>query len=444
MGALLMSLALALASLVPAERQAFVASLTPEEALVLQYHWPFWARPNQLPPSTDYGTWLVLSGRGFGKTRIGAEQVHTWAQELGDGGRIALIGKDPPDVRKTMIEGESGLMACAPPWFRPDFEPGLRQLTWPNGCLAFTYSSEVPDQLRGPQHHKYWGDELCKWKRPQETWDNLQFGLRLGDNPQGIITTTPRPIPTLREILADESTVITRGSTYENRGNLPAKFLAYLLRKYEGTRLGRQELHAELLTDTPGALWTLALIESCRVREAPPMRRLGIAIDPAGKKGDAGDEEPESDGPAETGIVVGGIGEDGLPYVLEDLSESYSPGEWGRKVVAHYQTRKADFVIAEANNGGDMVEHVVRVAARDMGVTVNVKQVHASRGKFTRAEPVSALYEQRRARHVGMFPELEDQMSTWVPGQRSPDRMDALVWLMTKLVLDDADEVWLR
>lgn len=433
-GRLLMSLALTLATLTPAQRASFVETLTSEEALVLQYHWPFWARPNQLAPEGEWATWLVLAGRGFGKTRVGAEQVHSWAQELGAGGRIALIGKDPGDVRKTMIEGESGLQACAPPWFYPTYEPAKLELTWPNGCRAFAYSAEVPDKLRGPQHHKFWGDELCKWAQAQDTWDNLQFGLRLGDNPQGVITTTPRPIATLREILADPTTVITRGSTFDNQANLPGRFLDRLLRLYEGTRLGRQELNAEVLGDTPGALWTLKGIEACRTRTAPERYvRVGVAIDPGAsdpKKAESAEEQ------AETGIVAGGLDDAGMPYVLHDVSGHYTPAEWGKRAVELYTELQADFIIAEANNGGEMVRHVVETAARDLRTHVHVRLVHASRGKLTRAEPVSALYEQQRARHLGVFPELEDQMTTWVPGQKSPDRMDALVWLITALALD--------
>lgn len=446
-GAALMSIALLITSLTPAERVEFLHQLTPREALVFQHTWKYWARPKQLPPTDkDWSTWLVLAGRGFGKTRVGAEQMHEWAKEVGDVGRFALVGKDPADVRKTMIEGESGLQACAEPWFRPTYEPSLLELTWPNGCRAFAYSSETPDKLRGPQHHKFWGDELGKWKHPQDTWDNLQLGLRLGDNPQGVITTTPRPIPTLREILADPSTAVTRGSTYDNAANLPQKFLDVLLRKYEGTRLGRQELRAELLSDTPGALWTLAIIQKARVAygvKVPHLVRICIAIDPATSdphkvRPGGKSEAEEAEGHAETGIVVGGVDAEGTPYILEDASGHYSPGEWGDKAVELYHTYQADCVIAEVNQGGAMVEHVVKVAARDKRTTVPVRTVHATRGKQTRAEPVSSLYEQKRVRHVGAFPELEDQMTTWVPGMKSPDRMDALVWLVTALAIDMA------
>jgi phage terminase large subunit-like protein len=435
-----MSIALTLASWSHLEREAFVASLTPHEALVLKHAWVYWGRPEQLAPTDrQWATWLVLAGRGFGKTRVGAEQVHIWAEQLGEDGRIAMVGKDPSDIRKTMIEGESGLITCAAPWFTPIYEPSLLTLTWPNGCRGFTYSSETPDKLRGPQHHKFWADELCKWKHPQDTWDNLQMGLRLGDDPQGIVTTTPRPIATLKEILQDPMTVITRGSTFDNHHNLPARFLQRLLRLYAGTRLGRQELNAELLSDTPGALWTLKIIEACRVRRAPHLVRIGIAIDPAASSPQSAEA---SEGHAETGIVAGGLGlADGLPYVLRDVSDHYTPAEWGKKAVELYQELQADFIVAEANNGGEMVSHVVRTAARDLKTSVNVRMVHASRGKQTRAEPVSALYEQKRARHVGVFPDLEDQMATWVPGQKSPDRMDALVWLITELSISGAPDM---
>jgi phage terminase large subunit-like protein len=437
--ALLMSIALTIAALAPADRVKFVESLTPQEALVFKHDWTLWARSEQLPPTQrEWATWLALAGRGWGKTRVGAEQMHVWAKELGADGRLALVGKDPADVRKTMIEGESGLYACAPPWFVPTYEPSLRTLTWPNGCRAFTYSSEVPDDLRGPQHHKFWGDELCKWKHAQDTWDNLQFGLRLGDNPQGVITTTPRPIATLREIISDPTTVVTRGSTFANKANLPRRFLDQLLRRYAGTRLGRQELNAELLTDTPGALWTLKIIEACRVRKAPHLVRVGVAIDPAASSPKTAED---SEGHAETGIVAGGIDQYGTPYVLQDVSGQYTPAEWGKRAVQLYQELQADFILGEANNGGEMVSHVVNTAARDLKTSVNMQIVHASRGKQPRAEPVSALYEQKRAKHVGAFPDLEDQMSTWIPGQKSPDRMDALVWLITALAITGAPDM---
>jgi predicted phage terminase large subunit-like protein len=426
-GAALVSIALTLASLAPPDRATFIASLTTEEALVLQYTWAYWARPNQTIPQGDWSTWMVLAGRGFGKTRVGAQQVHQWATELGPSGRIALVGKDPADIRKTMVEGESGLLACAAPWFYPTFEPTKRVVVWPNGCRGFTYSAEVPDDLRGPQHHKFWGDELCKWRFPQETWDNLQFGLRLGDNPQGVVTTTPSRIKTLREILTDPGTVTTRGSTYDNAANLPQKFLDYLKRKYEGTTLGRQELFAELIEDVEGALWTHKMVDDQRVRQAPAMRKIVVAIDPAASSG------PDA---SETGIVVAGVGEDGHGYVLEDLSDRYTPDGWATKAVDAFDRHQADAIIAEKNNGGEMVEHTVRTVRK----LIPYRAVHASRGKRTRAEPVAALYEQKRVHHVGTFAQLEDQMTTWVPGMESPDRMDGLVWALTDLIVTGPGE----
>jgi phage terminase large subunit-like protein len=421
----MVSTALVLASLTGADRAAFVASLTSEEALVLQHTWTFWARPTQAAPGGDWSTWLVLAGRGFGKTRVGAEQVHQWARELGPEGRIALVGKDPADIRKTMIEGESGLLTCAAPWFRPVFEPSKREVVWPNGCHGFTYSAEVPDDLRGPQHHKFWGDELCKWRFPQETWDNLQFGLRLGDNPQGVVTTTPKLMPTLREILNDPMTATTRGSTYDNAANLPQKFLNHLRRKYEGTQLGRQELYADLIGDAEGALWTRAAIEAARVKVLPALRRIVVAIDPAATS---------SEDASETGIVVAAVGEDGHGYVIEDLSGQFTPDGWATIAVNAYKTQQADRIIAEQNNGGEMVEHTVRTVDK----AVSYRAVHASRGKRTRAEPVAALYEQGRIHHLGYLGNLEDQMCTWDAraGARSPDRMDALVWALTDLIID--------
>lgn len=416
----------------------FVDSLSNLEALILKYEWDLYARPAQRPPTGEWDTWIIMAGRGFGKTRPGAEQVRLWAEELGrdyGGGHIALVAKDPQDARDVMIEGESGILACSPPWFRPSYEPSKRLLTWPNGVIAHTYSAETPDDLRGPQHHKLWGDEPCKWKYGQDTWDMAEFGLRLGNNPQSLLTTTPRPVPFLTALLKEPGTRVTTGSTYENQVNLSSKFIKKMLRKYEGTRLGRQELHAEMLTDTPGALWTLDGIEATRVSKLPCELILAvIAIDPPAI-GPQDDSEVEEDDLADCGLVYGGKGEDGHMYVCGDYSEPLSPAAWGRKAVTHYDTLRLDRIVGEINHGGDMVEHVVRTAARDADVEIAFKKVTASRGKLTRAEPVAALYEQKRAHHVGMYPELEDQMTTWVPGMKSPDRMDAMVWMATETML---------
>ena len=297
---------LALAS--PEDRKAFLASLTDEEAAALAYDWHgFWARPKQLPPAGVWRVWLILAGRGWGKTRVGAEQVISWARTPKQ--RLALVAETAADVRDVVVEGESGILVCSPPGFQPRYEPSKRRLTWPNGTIATTYSGDAPEQLRGPQHHHAWCDEVAKWRYAQEAWDNLELGLRLGDHPQVVATTTPRPIPLLRQLLADTGTVVTRGSTYDNTVNMAPSFKVRILQRYEGTRLGRQELHAELLEDTPGALWTRTLLEQCRVSHVPTLTRIVVGVDPGG----------------DAGIVVAGVGEDDHGYVLEDLSVSGSP-----------------------------------------------------------------------------------------------------------------------
>lgn len=424
-----------------------MASLSDLERTLLHYSWPLWARSEQTPPpefvAGQKSTWLILGGRGMGKTRPGAEQVIAWAKELGDnygrGAGIALVGKDPQDIRDVMIEGhESGILACSPPWFRPVWEPTKKLLTWPNGVLGHTYSSEVPDDLRGPQHHKAWGDEPAKWRNATETWDQLSFGLRLGDTPQAILTGTPRPTKLLIDIISDPMTIVTRGTTADNAANLSPMFLRRIYRKYHGTRLGRQELNAELLTETKGALWTLDLIEDTRVSIAslPPMKFLAIAIDPGVTDPHDTQDTNLIDDVAETGIIAVGQGENDHTYVLHDFSDHYSPGEWGARAVTHSHALKANEIIGEQNNGGDLVKFVVQSAAEKLGLPFSYRKVWASRGKRTRAEPISARYEQHRQHHAGLFPELEDQMATWVPGATSPDRMDAMVWGATAVAFD--------
>jgi phage terminase large subunit-like protein len=405
-----------LALLPPDQRAAFLQRLSPEEMAALEYDWQgFWARPNQLPPPGAWKVWLVLSGRGWGKTRVGAEQVIAWARTPGQ--RLALVAETAADVRDTVVEGESGILACSPPWFMPTYQPTRRRLTWPNDSIATTYSGDAPDQLRGPQHHFAWCDEIAKWRYAQEAWDNLELGLRLGTHPQVVATTTPRPIPLLRQLLADPGTVVTRGSTYENTVNLAATFKDRILARYEHTRLGRQELYAELLEDTPGALWSRLLLEQTRVRQVPALRRIVVGLDPGG----------------EAGIIVAGIGEDGQGYVLEDLSLSGSPATWAGQAIAGYYKYKANLIVAEANHGGDMV--ITTIGTQDAKVAT--KKVWASQGKYARAEPVSALYEKNLIHHVGMFAELEDQLCNWVPGEGlpSPNELDACVWALTELML---------
>lgn len=381
---------------------------------------------------------MILAGRGFGKTRIGAETIRDWVcgdTPLGKGryNRIALVAETAPDARDVMVEGESGLLAVHPPDFRPVYEPSKRRVSWPNGAIATLYNAIEPDQLRGPQHDAAWCDELAKWRYVQDTWDQLQFGLRLGDHPRSIITTTPRPLPLIRRLIKaeEEGTVaVTRGATIDNKDNLPESAIREMYDKYGGTRLGRQELEGEILDDIPGALWSRASIDDHRLREAPDLERVYVACDPAVSAEEGSDEN---------GIVVVGLARDkdgyARGYVLEDASLKGPPEEWAQKAVNLYRKYSADKIIAEKNQGGLMVESVIRAVDR----SVPIELVHASRGKFIRAEPISALYEQGRIHHVGRFDKLEDQMCMFsVDNIRdantgSPDRVDALVWGLTKL-----------
>ena len=418
---------------------------SPGKLRALKMHWPFLARPAQLPPDGNWSIWLIMAGRGFGKTRTGAEWVR--ANMCGDTplapGRwrhIALVAETANDARAVVVgDGKilsdptagSGLLQVHPNDFRPKYEPSKRRLTWPNGAIATIYNGTEPDQLRGPQHDAAWCDELAKWQFAQETWDQLQFGLRTGTNPQVCITTTPRPIALLKAILKDPGTVTTGGSTFDNSNNLSEKFLMSIRRRYEGTRLGRQELEAELLEDVEGALWRRAQIEALRVKlhDLPTLNRIVVAIDP-----NASSEEDAN----ECGIICAGLGIDGHAYVLDDISAVMAPHEWATKAITLYRERRADRIVAEANNGGEMVEHTLRT----IDLNVSFSPVWASRGKVTRAEPVSALYEQGRVHHVGAFPRLEDQMCAFtIDFDRkemgySPDRVDALVWALTELMVE--------
>ena len=411
-----------------------IASLTQDEALEVLYMWRLWARPNQIAPDGAWQNWLILAGRGWGKTRTGGEWIN---EQVWDRGKrhIALVARTAADARDVMVMGESGLLSSAHPKRRPRYEPTKRRVVWANGAVATMYSAEKPDALRGPQHDVAWCDEPAAWKYPDDTWSNLQFGLRLGDRPQAVLTTTPRPIPLVKELLADPTTVLSRGSTYENTRNLPQSFLQRVRKKYEGTRLGRQEIHAEVLDDNPGALWKrAAMLDAHRVVRAPRLVRVVVAVDPAVSANALSNE---------TGIVAVGLGEDGHAYVLGDYSVSDTPAKWGAAVITAYCLHEADRVVGEVNNGGDLVESNVRTAARDASprVEVSYKAVRASRGKQTRAEPVAALYEQGRVHHVGSLPVLEDQLCDWDPTTNapSPDRLDALVWGVTELMLGGAE-----
>ncbi|MEP9376189.1 terminase family protein [Aquabacter sp. CN5-332] len=427
------SLAGSIASLPAADRAKVLAGLTKKQAEAVLWDWRFWARPNQLPPPGDWLTWLILAGRGYGKTRTGAEWVRSMVcgktpLARGQLGRIALVAETAADARDVMVEGESGILSVHPKEFRPLYEPSKRRLTWPNGAVGTLYNAVEPDQLRGPQHDGGWCDELAKWRYAQDTWDQLQFGLRLGDKPRQVVTTTPRPIPALRQIMGAKTTRITRGATHENRANLAPSFLQEIVGRFEGTRLGRQELNAEVLDDVPGALWTREVFDQQRRTVAPEMRRIVVSVDPSGTKG-------ESDDGDEIGIVVAGLGVDGRGYMLADRTCKLSPDGWGRRAVEAYREFKADRIIAERNFGGAMVEHVIR----SVDPLVPYTEVTASRGKAARAEPVAAVYEQGRVSHVGSFPEMEDQMCCMTPtgylGDGSPDRLDAGVWAITDLML---------
>jgi phage terminase large subunit-like protein len=396
-------------------------SLSDEEACALHYEWEAWARSAQLPPSGNWSFWVVLAGRGFGKTRTGAEWVRGKV-ESEQAGRLAFVAKDPGEARDVMIEGESGILEISPPWFRPKYEPSKKRLTWPNGAIATIYSSEDPEELRGPQHDAAWVDELFKYRNQEDLWDQLGYGLRLGDNPQVCITSTPRPTKTMMLILKDPMTIVTGGSTYENLQNLSPIYKS-IIRRHEGTRLGRQELNAEILDDIPGALWTYGMIDKLRLSAVPcELSRVVVSIDPA---------VTSNEDSAETGIIVAGKGVDGHGYVLTDATISETPEKWARRAIERLEFYSGDRIIAEVNNGGDLVESVLRSVDR----SVPYRAVHASRGKRTRAEPISALYEQGLIHHVGSFPELEDQMCTYDPlnSKESPDRMDSLVWAFTDL-----------
>ena len=412
------SLAALFQALPESERRARLALLSEAEAEALLWDWQFWGRSNQLPPPGDWSYWLILAGRGFGKTRTGAEWVR---QQAKNSRYVNLIGATADDARDIMIEGESGILAICPNSERPEYKVSQRKLAWPNGATSLIFTADEPERLRGKQHEKLWADELAAWRYP-EAWDQAKFGLRLGDNPQACITTTPRPTKLVKLIAADPATIITKGTTYDNEANLAPQFFRSIVNTYQGTRLGRQELNAEILDDNPNALWNRKQIDALRVKEHPPLRRVVIGVDPAVTSKEDSDL---------TGIIAAGIGQDGHGYVLEDASLIATPDAWARRAVMAYHDHKADRLIAETNNGGDLVEVIVRTVDRN----VSYKKVTATRGKMIRAEPIAALYEQGRVHHVGSFDALEDQMCDFDPlvSDKSPDRMDALVWAFTEL-----------
>lgn len=408
-------------ALSPEQRAAFLTSLSPEELESLDHYWPLSARPEQLPPSGDWTIWAIIAGRGWGKTRTGAETVRSWVWEHGYK-RIALVGSTAADVRDVMITGESGLMNIGPESERPKWEPSKRLLTWKNGAIATAYSAEEPDRLRGPQHSAAWCDEIAAWPRADHTWANLMMGLRLGDHPRVVVTTTPRPTSFIKRLLEGSSTVVTRGKTRDNIANLPDVFINEVIAPYQGTRLGRQELDAELLLDVQGALWTHSVIDDHRRVAPEQLRTIVVAIDPAVTSNKDSDE---------TGIIIAGVDDAGHYYVLDDLSGKYPPDEWSSIAIEAYHKYKADRIVAETNNGGDLVTHTLRV----VDPYVKVVSVHASRGKRTRAEPIAMMYEKGLVHHTDHFLQLTEQLTSWSAstGEPSPDRLDALVWALTSL-----------
>ena len=411
-------------------------ALEPHERAALgSWHWEVWARDEQWPPSGEWRVWLISAGRGFGKTRAGAEWVRIVARHDGSA-RIALVGASLGEVRSVMVEGESGVLAASPGALVPEFEPSLRRLQWPNGAQAFLYSAGEPEGLRGPQHSHSWCDEVAKWDnaggRALAAWDNLQLGMRLGDHPRVLATSTPRSVPLMnrleREAKEGGDVILARGKTRDNAGILPTAYYKAMLAQYGSSAIGRQELDGEMLPEAEGALWTRAMLETAREAAAssPPVRVV-VAVDPpVSATGDA------------CGIVVCALGEDGIARVLADCTfEKASPERWARAVAGAAKAWSADRVVAEANQGGAMVASVLRAAE----ITLPLKLVHAARCKVARAEPVAALYEAGRVRHAGIFPQLEDQLCGLIAGGRyegpgrSPDRADALVWGLTELLL---------
>jgi phage terminase large subunit-like protein len=392
----------------------------------LQTDWHLKARPSQLPPAGDWTVWLVLTGRGWGKTRTGAEWVR--AQVMAVCSRIAIVAPTAGDAHDVMVEGESGILAISPKHDRPEYQPGLRRITWQSGAIATLYSADEPDRLRGPQHDEAWCDEVASWRYP-DAWHMLQLGLSLGRNPRVVATTTPRPVKLIRDLLAREGgdVVVTRGRTIENVANLAPAFLNEITRCYEGTRLGRQELDAEVLEDVPGALWQRDWFDRDRVTSAPQLKRVVVAVDPA---------MSNTDGSDETGVICAGIGADDHGYIIDDISGRYAPHEWATKAVEAYRRYQADRIVAEVNAGGDMVQATLRTIDPNVSFTA----VHASRGKVIRAEPVAALYEQRKVHHVGTLAALEDQLCAFTSDYDrsrggSPDRLDALVWALSDLMV---------
>ena len=404
----------------PAKIAKAVQNLTDDEVTALIFDWEgIWARGKQLLPDGDWSTWLILAGRGFGKTRTGAETIRIWKNHVPI---IHIVAATAADARDVMVKGESGILAISPPGDRPTYEPSKRSLTWNNGCKALVFSAEEPDRLRGPQCYKAWADELAAWRYP-EAWDQLKFGLRKGENPQCIVTTTPRPTKIIKSLSKSTRTHLTTGSTFENRQNVAKAWLDELVERYDGTTLGQQELHAKILDEVEGALWRRSMINYTRA--APDkMRKIVVAIDPAVSTSKTSDE---------TGIATVGIGYDKLGYILDCESGRWTPNQWAMKARDKYYTFRSNMIVGESNNGGDLVESNVKA----VDPSLPFKKVFASRGKAIRAEPIVSLYEQKKMFHVGVFSKLEDEMCTWDPAKNefSPNNMDAMVWGASAVML---------
>ena len=426
----------------PEKLKEVLEQLGPKKTEELQHTWEFWARPEQLEPTGDWNIWIALAGRGWGKTRAGVEWVR---HQIKSGKkRIAAVAPTNSDIRRVMVEGESGFLNVC--WkgdktYRggklgyPNWSPTNRTLTWENGAKVEFYSAEDPERLRGPQFHAAWADEVAAWRNQQDVWDMLQFTLRLGRKPRVMVTTTPKPTKLMRALIASPQSHITRGSTFDNIDNLAKPFLETIKKEYEGTRLGNQELYAEMLEEADGALWTTEILDGCTVeqKDIPELNRIVVSIDPAVTS------KTESD---MTGLIVAGIDVNGIGYVLEDATDRYSPAEWAAKAISLYQEYSADRIVAERNQGGDMVRRTLE--AEDEAVPIRL--VHASRGKMARAEPISALYERGKVKHAKGLDELETQMRTWEPlgSMGSPDRLDACVWALTDLMLNGVTNPTLR
>lgn len=430
-----------LASATPEKVDEFLAGLSENALLALPWLFEFWALPHQLPPAGMWKTWVIMGGRGAGKTRAGSEWVRAEVEgagpkDFGRSRRVALVGETVEQVIKVMIEGESGILKCSPPDRRPEWQATKKQLVWPSGAVAQVFSAHEPNSLRGPQFDAAWADELAKWPKAEEAWDQLQFSLRLGDNPRQVVTTTPQNVGVLKDIMNNPSTVITNAPTEANRAYLAATFLEEVRRRYAGTRHEAQELDGLLLEDIDGALWTTMMFEKSRVQTAPRLNRIVVAVDPPVTGHGKSDE---------CGIVVVGAVTDGPPQnwhavVLEDASvKGASPDQWARAAIAAMDRHKADRLVAEVNQGGDLVEGVIR----QIDPLVPFRAVRATKGKSLRAEPVSALYEQGRVAHVRGLAALEEQMCQMTPmgylGKGSPDRVDALVWALTDLIVEPSE-----